>query len=51
MKSIYCAKKQNDFFDVAHQEWLDKYLEHSNSILNVCKEYENEKIEHIKISI
>lgn len=46
MKCIYCGEKTNRFFDVAHQECHDKYLEHSNSLLNVCKEYENGNIEH-----
>ena len=46
MKCIYCGEKTKRFFDVAHQECHDKYLSHSNSLLNVCKEYENGNIEH-----
>ncbi|MBQ4154020.1 MAG: hypothetical protein IJE01_02320 [Clostridia bacterium] len=46
MKCIYCGKKTERFFDVAHQECHEKYLMHSNSLLNICKEYENGNIEH-----
>lgn len=46
MKCIYCGKKTERFFDVAHKECHENYLSYSNSLLHICKEYENGNIEH-----
>lgn len=46
MRCRYCGEKTERFFDVAHQECHDKYLIHSNALLNICKEYESGNIEH-----
>ena len=46
MKCIYCGKKTERFFDVAHQECYNKYFTHGNSLLDICKEYDNGNVGH-----